>query len=67
MMPQMGGEKCLEELLRMDPKLKVIVSCDHSLDPKERDRLGIVAKGFVNKPYHLKEFLEVVARVKGTE
>ena len=34
-MPQMGGEKCLEELLKINPKMKVVVSSGHSLDPKE--------------------------------
>lgn len=62
-MPQMGGEKCLEDLLKIDPKLKVIVSTGHSLSQSERDRLGALAKGFANKPYRVQEFLEVVREV----
>lgn len=31
-MPQMGGEKCLEELVETNPHVKVIVSTGHSLD-----------------------------------
>ncbi len=62
-MPQMGGEKCLEELVKINPYVKVVVSSGHSLAPKEWDHLGTYAKGFVNKPYQLKEFLKVVREV----
>lgn len=62
-MPQTSGEKCLEDLLKIDPTLKVIVSTGHSLSQSERDRLGDLAKGFVNKPYRVQEFLEVVREV----
>jgi DNA-binding NtrC family response regulator len=66
-MPQMGGEKCLEELLKINPHLKVIVSSGHSLDQKELDRLSTYAKGFVNKPYQIKEFMKVVRGVLAQE
>ena len=66
-MPQMGGEKCLEELLKINPHVKVVVSSGHSLAPKERDHLGAYAKGFVNKPYQMKQFLEVVRGVLDAE
>jgi len=59
-MPQMGGRKCLEALLKINPHLKVVLSTGHPLAPTERDRLGAHAKGFVNKPYEVKQFLEVV-------
>ena len=66
-MPEMGGEKCLEELLRLNPQVKVVVSSGHSLSPQERELLGASAKGFVNKPYQLKEFLKVVREVMDAE
>ena len=59
-MPHMGGEQCLEELLKINPHVKVIVSTGHSLDAQERLRLGALARGFVNKPYQMKQFMEVV-------
>ncbi|MFH1115974.1 MAG: PAS domain-containing protein [Pseudomonadota bacterium] len=62
-MPEMGGDKCLDELLRIDPQVKVIVSSGHSLDPKGLECLGAYAKGFVNKPYQMREFMEVVRGV----
>jgi len=50
-MPQMGGEKCLEELLRMNPKVRVVLSSGHSLDQNELDRLNVSVRGNVDKPY----------------
>lgn len=66
-MPQMGGEKCLEELLSLNPHVKVVVSSGHSLDRTERDRLGVKVKGFVNKPYRTKQLIDVVTRVIAEE
>ena len=62
-MPQMSGEKCLEELLKMNPTLRVVACTGHSLSGRERDRLGARVKGFVNKPYQLKQLLDVVRDV----
>jgi CheY-like chemotaxis protein len=62
-MPRMAGEKCLEELLSINPELKVIVSSGHSLSRQERSRLGVLAKGFANKPYELKQLLQIVKEV----
>ena len=66
-MPEMGGEKCLKELLKINPYVKVVVSSGHSLTPEERDHLGAYAKGFVNKPYEMKQFLDVVKEVLASE
>jgi two-component system, cell cycle sensor histidine kinase and response regulator CckA len=66
-MPHMGGDKCLEKLLKIDPHLKTVVSTGHSLTSKERERLGAHAKGFVSKPYQVKQFLEVVRELLDSE
>ncbi len=44
-MPQLSGAKCLEELLRIDPDVKVIVSTGHSLDAQERATPWVNGKG----------------------
>jgi PAS domain S-box-containing protein len=64
-MPQMGGEKCLEELIKINPEVKVIVSTGHSIDERERDRLGALARGFVSKPYQLEHLLRSVRDALG--
>lgn len=59
-MPRMGGEQCLGEMLKINPDLRVIVSSGHSLDQLERARLGSLARGFVHKPYQMKQLLDAV-------
>jgi PAS domain S-box-containing protein len=62
-MPQMSGEKCLEGLLKINPHVKVIISTGHSLDAKQLQHLGSLAKGFVNKPYEVKQLAQTVRKV----
>jgi len=62
-MPQMEGKQCLEELLKIHPKVKVIVSTGHSLDARERMHLGTAARGFVNKPYKVGQLVQTVKEV----
>jgi two-component system, cell cycle sensor histidine kinase and response regulator CckA len=62
-MPQMEGKKCLEELLKINLHVKVIVSTGHSLDARERLLLGTLARGFVNKPYEVRQMVQTVKGV----
>jgi CheY-like chemotaxis protein len=62
-MPQMGGEQCLEELLKINPHVKVIVSTGHCLEARERLLLGALARGFVNKPYEMRQLVQTVKKV----
>jgi CheY-like chemotaxis protein len=59
-MPHMGGEKCLEELLKIDPHVKVIVSTGRSLDARERLHIGSRVCGFVSKPYQVSQMVKTV-------
>ena len=59
-MPQMGGEKCLEGLLKINAKVKVIVSSGQPLDARERLFLGALIRGVVNKPYEMRQMVETV-------
>jgi two-component system, cell cycle sensor histidine kinase and response regulator CckA len=62
-MPQVEGKQCLEELLKINRDVKVIVSSGHSLDARERLHLGSLARGFVNKPYEVRQMVQTVKRV----
>jgi two-component system, cell cycle sensor histidine kinase and response regulator CckA len=56
-MPGMGGNCCLEELLRIDPDVKVLVASGYSANGLGHDVKEGGAKGFVSKPYDAKEIL----------
>ncbi|MGB6067032.1 MAG: PAS domain S-box protein [Desulfomonilaceae bacterium] len=59
-MPQMGGKQCLEELLKINPKQKILIASGHSSDVSTKESLATGAKGFVRKPYNMKELLRAV-------
>ncbi len=49
-MPKMGGEDCLEQLLEIDPDVTVLVLTGEFVDSATRERLGARVKGFLSKP-----------------
>jgi DNA-binding NarL/FixJ family response regulator len=62
-MPGMGGHKCLQELLRVDPEIKVIISSGYPEDEKVKEMLESGAAGFIGKPYRLTEMLKKVREI----
>ena len=66
-MPRMSGEKCLRELLKINPHVRVIISTGHALDARESLLLGTLARGFVNKPYEVGQMAQTVKEALGTE
>ncbi len=62
-MPGMGGHKCLEELLKMNPKAKVIIASGYSADGFPRNLVEAGAKAFINKPYDVNQIFQVIREV----
>ena len=62
-MPGMGGKKCLEQLLRIDPNVKVLVASGYSSDGIKHDQKLEAAKGFIGKPYDAKDILGAIRKV----
>ncbi len=62
-MPGMGGRRCLEELLRINPEARVAIASGYYPDGPTRDILKNGAKGFVGKPYEIAQILKEVRRV----
>ncbi len=59
-MPEMDGKQCLEELLKVDPNVKILVATGFSPDYATKDRLQTTSKGWVAKPYNMKQLLQSV-------
>jgi len=57
-MPGMGGSRCLAELLQFDPDVKVVIASGYPGNGK--NALSAGAKGFLGKPYHLKELTAII-------
>ncbi|MBW2095072.1 MAG: PAS domain S-box protein [Deltaproteobacteria bacterium] len=66
-MPGMGGKQCLEELLRLDHSLKVIIASGYAVNGRTKEALDAGAEGFIRKPYELTQMLGVVRTVLDRE
>ncbi len=64
-MPGMGGHRCLQELLRVDPLVKVVIASGYSAEGHGRESLSAGAKGFIGKPYQLRDLEAVIREVLG--
>ncbi|NTV42393.1 MAG: response regulator [Syntrophobacteraceae bacterium] len=62
-MPGMGGRKCLEELVLIDPAVKVIIASGYSPDWPDDENPESPAKGFIAKPYEVRRMLRAVREV----
>jgi CheY-like chemotaxis protein len=62
-MPEMDGNRCLREILRINPKAKVIIASGYTLDGRSGGILGVGAKGIVEKPYSMRQLLNRVRTV----
>ncbi|WP_045222786.1 PAS domain S-box protein [Desulfonatronum thioautotrophicum] len=62
-MPGMGGNRCLQELLRLDPQVKVVIASGYTSAAHGRDALILGARKFLGKPYRLQELAKVVRDV----
>lgn len=62
-MPGMGGHKCLQEIIRFDPKAKVIISSGYSIHNQVKKSMEAGALGYVGKPYRLADLLDKVRAV----
>jgi DNA-binding NarL/FixJ family response regulator len=63
LMPRMDGKECLEELLRINPTVKVIISSGVGQEDLIQDVVKLGAKGAVNKPYGMRQLLGKVREV----
>jgi PAS domain S-box-containing protein len=62
-MPGMGGANCLTQLMAHDKPPRVIVASGYSPRGTVRETLEKGARGFIAKPFHLPEMLQMVREV----
>jgi CheY-like chemotaxis protein len=60
MMPEMGGQRCLDELLKINPSAKILIASGHPLRPSNGENWAHRAKGLVSKPYKVNHLLGAV-------
>jgi len=62
-MPGMGGKKCLKEILSISPDINIVIASGYSSDSDSKTALGPGAKGFINKPYDVRQMLSKVREI----
>lgn len=62
-MPGMGGRRCLEELFRVNSRIKVVIASGYSVDGYTKEMIDKWTKGFIHKPYEVKQMLREVRKV----
>jgi two-component system, cell cycle sensor histidine kinase and response regulator CckA len=62
-MPEMSGKKCLEKLLKINPKAKIVIASGYNANHESDNFLKAGAKDFVNKPYDMQTLLQTVHHV----
>ena len=59
----MGGEEAIQKLLKIDPKVRAIVSSGYSTDPIMANYKDYGFEGVIVKPYKAEELSEILHRV----
>jgi two-component system cell cycle sensor histidine kinase/response regulator CckA len=66
LMPGMGGAETFQQLKRIDPGVRVLLSSGYSLDGEAQEVMAAGARGFIQKPYRLAALSHKVADILGT-
>jgi two-component system cell cycle sensor histidine kinase/response regulator CckA len=62
-MPGLGGKRCLKELLKINPDVKVIVTSGYSAVSSKKEIFAEGAKGVIDKPFEMKQLLREIRNV----
>ena len=62
-MPGIGGHKCLQELLKLDPEIKVLIASGYAVNGQVQKSLDIGASGYVSKPYRVHNLMVEIRKV----
>lgn len=63
MMPGMGGEKCLAEILKIYPAMKVMIASGYTASVKTEDILKTGAVAFIQKPYYIEDMSRKIREI----
>ncbi|MGC8660812.1 MAG: response regulator, partial [Desulfomonilaceae bacterium] len=62
-MPEMDGSQCLREILKTDPKSKVVLVSGYPVNWEEDNPITRGARGFVHKPFDTRKLLTTVRTI----
>jgi len=59
----MDGRRCLAEVLRINPNAKVVLASGYSESGPASGAMAGGAKGFVQKPYNMRQLLTTIREI----
>jgi two-component system, cell cycle sensor histidine kinase and response regulator CckA len=62
-MPVMDGRQCLAEILRINPNARVVIASGYSETGPVNGVMAAGAKGFIQKPYTMRQLLTTVRQI----
>ncbi len=62
-MPGMGGKRCLEELLKLNPSAKILISSGYSVNGDTLSSMEGKVQGYISKPYNMNQLLKSVRQI----
>jgi PAS domain S-box-containing protein len=63
MMPGMGGEKCLVEIQKIYPQMRVMIASGYTASVKTDDILKTGAVAFIQKPYYIEDMSRKIREI----
>jgi PAS domain S-box-containing protein len=66
-MPGMGGRKCAEELLRVNPEVKIIIASGYPVDSLTGETSPLKISSFIHKPYTMRQMLKAIRKSLDTD
>ncbi|MGC8660153.1 MAG: ATP-binding protein [Desulfomonilaceae bacterium] len=59
-MPEMSGRECLMELIKIDPRVKVLIASGYSPADDLRKEISPLVRGFIHKPFSMTDLQDKV-------
>ena len=59
-MPGMGGQKCLRELMGIDPEVKIIIASGYSVSKTAKEILEAGTVNYIDKPYRSTDMMKMI-------
>ena len=66
-MPDMGGSDSYDKLKEMNPDIKVLLSSGYSIDGQATEILDRGCKGFIQKPFNMKQLSQKMREILEVE
>jgi PAS domain S-box-containing protein len=65
--PGMGGKRCFEEVLKVNPRAKILIVSGYSANGPGKEAIEAGARDFVGKPFDVEHMLKVVRNILDQE